>query len=289
MKKQENEVILLQVKPNYNLIPGLLATEREEKAPWANDVLVINNITVGSIAIFPAKNIASGKAVIVCPGGGYGVSAFSHEGLAVAKELSEAGITAFALKFRLPSDNVMTHKEITPLQDLQQAILYVRQNAYRWNINPDQIGTMGFSAGGHLVATAASHYDINTIENPQHINLRPDFMVLVYPVISFQDNLVSLNTRQNLLSNNPTQDQKDYFSNELYVTANTPPTYLVHAKDDDTVKVENSIVYYEMLQRKKIPSQLYLYKNGGHGFGLINPASNIHWMNDCLKWIAKMQ
>lgn len=235
-------------------------------------------------AYLPPKENATGQAVIICPGGGYWILAASHEGSDVAEEFVKKGIAAFVLKYRLPSDETMIDKTIGPLQDAQQAILMVRENADKWNVKSDQIGIMGFSAGGHLAATAGTHYNNQTIPNPKGTSLRPDFMILVYPVISFDPEIGHSGSAKNLLGENPIQALRNYFSNEKQVSSNTPPTYLVHAKNDP-VSVQNSYVFEEALKKFNIPVSTTYYEEGGHGFGMNNRTSEVRWMDEVEKWM----
>ncbi len=180
----------------------------------------------------------------------------------------------------------MPNKEIGPLQDAQQAIKTVREHAQEWNIKANRIGIMGFSAGGHLASTAGTHYAKALVENNNNTSLRPDFMILVYPVISFQDSLTHGGSRDQLLGKNPSQARKDLYSNEQQVTADTPPTFLVHAGDDGAVKAGNSIAFYEACLQHHVPAELHIYQNGGHGFGMRLPNSKDLWMERCLNWMA---
>ncbi len=267
-------------------IPNFIFTPDEEST--ANDgILRISKVSRPTLtAYLPPKEKATGAAVIICPGGGYVILAAGHEGADVAKELNNAGIAAFVLKYRLPSDATMKNKETGSLQDAQQAIKMVREKATAWNINPNHIGIMGFSAGGHLASTAGTHFTKALIENNNHTSLRPDFMILVYPVISFQDSLGHIGSRDNLLGKNPSQEKKNEYSNEMQVTDSTPPTFLVHASDDDAVKVENSIQFYEALIRHGVPAELHIYQNGGHGFGMRLPKNKDLWLDRCKNWMV---
>lgn len=208
----------------------------------------------------------NGTAVIVIAGGGYGVIVYNGEGLGTAKSLAEKGISAFVLKYRLPSEEIMVYKKIGPLQDAQQAIKYLRENAEKYGIDKNKIGVIGFSAGGHLASTAATHFEKSYIENPQNTNLRPDFQVLVYPVITMQDALTHGGSRDALIGKTPSQEDKDLFSNELQVKANTPITWLTHAADDKVVDVDNSIQYFEKLRKNKVEVEMHIFPKGDHGF-----------------------
>lgn len=208
----------------------------------------------------------NGTAVVVIAGGGYGVIVYNGEGLGTAKSLAEKGISAFVLKYRLPSDEIMQNKRIGPLQDAQQAIKYLRENAEKYGIDKNKIGVMGFSAGGHLASTAATHFEKSYIENPQNTNLRPDFQILVYPVITMQDALTHGGSRDALIGKTPSQEDKDLMSNELQVKANTPITWLTHTADDKVVDVDNSIQYFEKLRKNKVEVEMHIFPKGDHGF-----------------------
>ena len=208
----------------------------------------------------------NGTAVVVIAGGGYGVIVYNGEGLGTAKSLAEKGVSAFVLKYRLPSDEIMIDKKIGPLQDAQQAIKYLRENAEKYGIDKSKIGVMGFSAGGHLASTAATHFEKSYIENPQNTNLRPDFQILVYPVITMQDALTHGGSRDALIGKTASQEDKDLMSNELQVKANTPITWLTHAADDKVVDVDNSIQYFEKLRKNKVEVEMHIFPKGDHGF-----------------------
>lgn len=271
-------------------IPGAKPTPSsyvENTETRANGTLSITKVSAPTLTVFEApKNIANGTAVIICPGGGYGALAFSHEGIDVAKRFNAIGITAFVLKYRLPSDEIMIDKTYALLQDVQQAIYLVRKNAYKYDIKPKKVGIMGFSAGGHLASTLIAHYNDLKIANPEKINLRPDFGALIYPVISFEES-VHAGTMKNLLGANPSDSLKHYFSANKNVNRKSPPTFFVHAKDDKSVPVANSLLMSEALKAKGVDTEVYLYENGGHGFGLHNSTSNVDWFNLLADWLKK--
>lgn len=234
----------------------------------------------------PPPGIATGTAVVICPGGGYLHLAFTHEGTDVARMLNDLGIAAFVLKYRLPNDETMVDKSIGPLQDAQRAIQLVRERAAEWGVNPARIGIMGFSAGGHLASTAGTHFNRAVIDNPSGISLRPDFMILLYPVISFEDSIAHRGSRDNLIGLHPDAALVREFSNELQVTAETPPTFLVHAGDDKTVPVANSLHFYEALQANGVPAEMHIYPKGGHGFGMNNPTTTDRWTDRLRSWLV---
>ena len=253
-----------------------------------NGILIVDHITKPTVTVYEApKEKSNGTAVVICPGGGYSVLAAGHEGSEVAEAFNKAGITAFVLRYRLPKDECMTNKAFVPLMDAQQAIYFVRTHAKQYNIDPNKIGIMGFSAGGHLASTAGTHFNQPVRKELASANLRPDFMLLLYPVISFNDNIGHIGSRDNLIGKNPDQKLLHLFSNEEQITAQTPPTFLVHASDDDGVNPENSIHFYQALLKNKVPAELHLYEHGGHGFGLHNTTTSEDWFADCLAWLKE--
>lgn len=277
------------VIPLYKTVPNSkLATDYKEKADTGKDeVIRISKVSVPEITVFqPAKSSGKNTAVIICPGGGYAILAYNLEGTTVAHILNNWGVTAIVLKYRLPSDEIMKDKSIGPIQDAQRAIQYVRENAKQLNIDPQKIGIMGFSAGGHLASTASTHFNKEYIVNPDHISLRPDFSILGYPVISMIDSLTHKGSRNNLLGKNPSPGAVKDFSNELQVTKDTPPTFIVLANDDNGVNPENSIKYYEALLKNHVPAELHIYQNGGHGFGTRILEKNDNWMDVLRIWMG---
>jgi acetyl esterase/lipase len=248
---------------------------------------VYANVTVPTLAIYRPDTPKARCAVIVIPGGSYAASWYGYQGTLVADSLSKKGITAFVLKYRIPRDEWQINKTIAPLQDAQRAMQYVRENAAKFNIDADKIGVMGFSAGGHLASTIDTHYTKALIDNPKGTSLRPDFAVLVYPVISMKKGIAHAESVKNLLGANPSADQIALYSNDLQVTDDTPPTFLTHATDDDGVLVENSILFYEAMLNHHRPVEMHLYVKGGHGF-LGNVPSFDEWMGRCLSWLNVM-
>lgn len=269
-------------------IPNSRPVKDEEKSEPVKDPgqISLSHVSRPTLTVFlPPKEKASGTAVIVCPGGGYTHLAMGHEGFEVAKKLNETGVAAFVLKYRLPSDETMLNKEIGPLQDAQRAIQLVRQNARSWGVDPGRIGIMGFSAGGHLASTAGTHFNKAVIDNKDNISLRPDFMILIYPVISFTDSIAHRGSRDNLLGKNPSEEKIREYSNELQITTQTPPGFLVHAGNDGAVKVQNSLNFYEALQRNGVSGELHVYPKGGHGFGMHNPTTKDQWIERLQNWV----
>lgn len=279
-----------EVLPLYddNSIPNSKPSKDQEFREAEKDTnrVIVSRVSRPKLLVFlPPAGKANGTAVIICPGGSYLRLAVKHEGTDVARKLNEWGITAFVLQYRLPDDSIMIDKRIGSLQDAQRAIQLVRQKAATWGIRPDRIGIMGFSAGGHLASTAGTHFSTPVIDNPGGTSLRPDFMVLLYPVISFADSIGHLGSRKNLLGPAPSAADILKYSNEQQVTPQTPPTFLVHAEDDHTVKVVNTLYFYEALQRNGVPAELHVYPKGGHGFGMKNPSTRDEWMDQLKNWL----
>lgn len=229
------------------------------------------------------KNIA----IIIIPGGGYGALYYASEGTDIAEAFQKNGIACFILKYRLPNDATMKDKSIGPLQDAQQAIKIIRTNAVKWNLDTAKIGVIGYSAGGHLASSLGTHYSKSYIDNPDSISLRPDFMILVYPVISMKKGLAHMGSRYKLLGLNPSDEQVRLFSNEEQVDVNTPPTYLTHTADDSTVSVENSIAFYRALVKNRINVEMHLYPKGNHGFTQGLPLNE--WLDPMLHWLKKLR
>jgi acetyl esterase/lipase len=234
----------------------------------------------------PQKGKANGTAILIFPGGSYAGQASKHEGSDVALEFNKIGVTAFVVKYRLPNDAIMVDKTIGPLQDAQRAMQLVREHAADWGIDPHKIGIIGFSAGGHLASTLLTHYSKALIDNKNNTSLRPDFGMLLYPVVSFGP-FGHAYSRENLVGKTPSQELIDLYSNEKQITNDTPPTFLVHATDDDVVPVQNSILFYQGLLNHRIKAEMHIFESGGHGFGLNNPTSPDHWFNWAGDWLAE--
>ncbi len=269
-------------------IPGAIRNDKfkqivDTAAGWVDK----KSIAYPTLAVYPAPaEKATGTAVIICPGGAYGGLAVKHEGAQVAKWLNSLGVTAFVLKYRLPDDSIMEKKSIGPMQDGQKAIRMVRSHAKEWGIDPGKIGIMGFSAGGHLAATLSTHYNEKVYQSGDMISARPDFSLLIYPVISMDPDITHWGSRVNLLGDSPTPEVLKHFSNEFQVNGETPPAFMVHSLDDGAVPVQNSIRYALAMHEHKIPCELHLYQQGGHGYGLA-PQGGTHsaWPEACHKWL----
>ncbi len=277
-----------QTIPLWNKIPDKIkATDYKEKEILKDGKLQsTSQVSVPTLSIFIPKEVKPNQtAVVICPGGGYTHLAFEKEGTKVAEWFNSIGIAAFVLKYRMPTDLTMKNKSVGPLQDAQEAIRYVRQNAAKWNIDPNKIGILGFSAGGHLASTASTHYDDKVYESAYKVSARPDFSLLIYPVISMENEITHKGSQTNLLGNNPSKGLIDSFSNEKKVTSKTPPTFLIHATDDTVVIPENSINYYLALKKNGVSAEMHVYEKGGHGFGLGVADTSKFWTRDCEEWL----
>lgn len=275
--------------PLWETIPDAIPAIDYKEEPRLDNMGTMNGITKviePTLKIFLADNKSSkNAALIICPGGGYALLSNDMEGDKVATWLNSIGITAFVLKYRLPSDLIMKDKSIGPLQDAQEAIRTLRRRAKEWNLDPAKIGVIGFSAGGHLASTLATHYNDKIYESKDTVSARPDFSILIYPVISMDDKITHRGSKENLLGKKPSNELVAKFSNEKQVDSNTPTTFLVHATDDKSVVVENSINYYLALKSHNVPVEMHLYETGGHGFGLGVNGTNKNWSLDCEKWM----
>jgi acetyl esterase/lipase len=270
-------------------VPGEIKNDqyKESNNNPNNSIGCISKITNPEISVYlPSKEKATGTAVLICPGGGYGVVCMEHEGVAVAKWFNEIGIAAIVLKYRLPSDLIMKDKTVGPLQDAQEAMRIIRKNAEKWGINKDKIGVLGFSAGGHLASTLSTHYN-DKIYEAGNISARPDFSILIYPVITFDESFGHMGSRKNLIGESPSEEKIKFYSNELQVNKETPQAFLVHSADDMTVPVKNSLRYFEELRKNGVSAEMHVYEKGGHGYGLGRDpkSSESSWTKACEAWL----
>ncbi len=261
----------------------------ENKQPETCENDRIRNVHVPTLTVhLPGKADATGAGVVICPGGGYWLLAFNHEGTQIAEWLNSFGVAAFILKYRHTP-----YKHPIPLHDTQRALRLVRHNAKKWRVNPKKIGIMGFSAGGHLASTAGTHFDKGDPKAKDPVDrqsCRPDFMILGYPVISFTKEYSHGGSRRNLLGSSPDEKLVKLLSNELQVTKETPPAFLFHASDDRGVPPRNSISFYLALQKNGVPAELHLYLKGGHGFGMVKGrcTAAVDWPGRCELWLREI-
>ena len=279
------------IVPLYKNVPNAIKADLTEKTDTAkNGRILTRYVTEPTLTVFlPEKNDEKRAAVIICPGGGYSYLVMNNEGTEVARALNKQGIAAFVLKYRLPNDLIMKNRSIGPLQDAEQAIKTVRDRAKEWNIDTTKVGIMGFSAGGHVASTASTHYKNVVIPNKEKTNLRPDFSILIYPVITFQDSILHKGSKKALIGENASAEKTAEYSNELQVNKDTPPAFLIHCSDDKVVPVANTINYYQALKNSGVKAEMHIYATGGHGFGLKNATRTDKWLEQCMAWMTEMK
>ena len=268
--------------PNQSSVPV-------EETVEITDLLRIQQVDKPMIEVYlPSKKSQTGEAVVICPGGGYRILAYEWEGKDVAKWFNANGIAAIVLKYRLPHTPNSIEGRLSPFLDLQRAVRLTRYNADKWNIDPNKVGMIGFSAGGHLASTLGTHFEDNffTTDSIDAISCKPDFMILMYPVITFQEPYLHKGSRSFLIGDSPDSALINYYSNELHVTEQTPPTFLVHATDDKSVPVQNSLMFYDQLKKHGVAAEMHIFPEGGHGFGLaIGKGRLEQWKDLCVSWI----
>jgi acetyl esterase/lipase len=245
-----------------------------------------------SVCVYlPPADKATGVAVVICPGGGYSGLAMDHEGHQVARWLNSFGVAGIILKYRVGP----RYHHPAPLQDAQRALRHVRSHAKEWKIDPNKVGILGFSAGGHLASTAATHFDkgdADAKDTIDKLSCRPDFAVLVYPVITLVGPSAHVGSRNNLLGKNPDMKLVDSLCNDKQVTADTPPTFLTHTNEDKGVPPENSLLFYQACQKNKVPVELHLFDKGQHGLGLAQNRKELDfsmWPGLCEKWLHSIK
>lgn len=261
-----------------NSIPGI----DSEYSKGEGAERLIFNVRNPTLTIYlPPKQKSTGAAIIICPGGGYGCVVIDWEGHRIAKAFAKKGIACFILKYRLPNDKMMQDRTLGPLEDVQQAILTVRKKYRDYSIDTSKIGVMGFSAGGHLAAMAGLKYKTALISNKDQINLRPDFMILMYPVITMDTLAGHKGSIFNLLGPAPTAQKMADYSGQLLVTPETPPAFITVAEDDELLG--SSVLIYDALHTNKVSAELHIYSTGGHGF-LKYPLFE-DWTAPLFKWL----
>ena len=250
--------------------------------------LRVRNVSEAEMYVYLPEENNSGAAVVICPGGGYWIEAMDHEGYDMAAWLKSKGVTGIVLKYRLPYG----HHEV-PASDLKRAIRIVRSNAKEWGINPEKVGIAGSSAGGHLASTVGTHFDtgIKDSSDPMDkISCRPDFMLLLYPVVTFNEEFGHMGSRKNLIGEGNDWKMVEEYSNELHVTPETPPTFLVLADDDKAVPPRNSVEFYLALKKNNVPAEMHIFQEGGHGFGMKKKNLPVEeWPNLFYNWLEAMK
>lgn len=274
-------------------IPNRIESDEQEEHV-SEDILRISKVQEPTIEVYlPAKKNANGQAMLIFPGGGYQILAYDWEGTDIAKFLNGKGIAGIVVKYRLPSSVSQKDKHLVPLIDAQRAIRLVRSKAEYFNIDKNKIGAIGFSAGGHLVSTLGTHYNdkvYEAVDELDGLSARPDFMALGYPVVSFKQMMTHKGSRKNLSGKKSEPSIIEYFSNEEHVTADTPPTFLVHAADDPGVPVENSLAFFRALKDKGVPATMHIYPTGGHGFSLARDNKHLRgWTERLFEWMESLE
>jgi acetyl esterase/lipase len=273
------------VAPGGLVVNG--AEEWKERGSAAHPDRSVANVSVPNLTVYlPDAESATGAAVVICPGGGYGRLAIDKEGHDVARWLAGQGIAGIVLKYRLPNGH-----PTVPLLDAQRAIRTSRAHADDWGLKTDRIGIMGFSAGGHLAATAATHF----AKPPEaagdaidDLSCRPDFAMLIYPVVSLQDGVGHSGSRRSLLGKSPSSELVAAYSADLQVTAETPPTFVVHTHDDG-VKIANSLRFEEACKKAGVPVETAFYSKGGHGYGIRQTSAPVSaWPSRAEAWLQTL-
>ncbi len=248
----------------------------------------VTEVKVPSLELFIPKNGKKNMpCVMICPGGAYRILSFLKEGRLLAEEFNKIGVAAAVLRYRLPAESTYKASPWIPLEDAQLGLQYLEQHAKMLGLNKDKIGVMGFSAGGHLAASASTLFKYPQQEGMQINEIRPDFSILIYPVITMKNDFTHQGSKNNLLGTNPSQDNVDFFTLENQVSKQTPPTFLLHAKDDGAVPIENSRNYRDACVANDVPVVLYELNAGGHGFGLGRDQSG-EWFHFLAQWMDQL-
>ena len=280
----------LALYPDRPLSPEDTQTEKlVHRGEPGHQILWVTGVRWPTLTVYlPPKEKATGAAVIICPGGGYGGEAMDLEGYDVARRFVSYGVVGIVLKYRLPTPDMSRAEAPRPLQDGRQALRLVRDNARAWGIDPHRVGLMGFSAGGHLASSVATHFDVGDPKAAGRVgrqSSRPDFLVLGYPVITMRPPVVNVGSRDNLLGVPADPRLVTLYSNDEQVTSQTPPTFLVQA-EDDPVSVQNSVLFAAALKRANVPHEFLRLKTGGHGFGLgVHGGEAAAWPDRCADWL----
>src|SRR5690554_34918 len=274
----------VQTMPLYDEVPPFsrMLLEKDEIGEGGR----VTKVAVPELTIYsPQEADANQMAILVCPGGGYGLLAIQHEGHDIGRWYSERGYLVAVLKYRLPQEDLVDQSWEVPLNDARQGIRKLRENAEKWNIDPEKVGVLGFSAGGHLASSVAVHGEE---ARGGKLSSRPDFSILVYPVISMDTAITHQGSRKNLLGEKLGTEWEKYFSNETQVNPSTLPAFLVHSWDDKAVPAENFIRYAKALNQFNTKVELHLFEKGGHGYGMGNKESHgnaASWIEMSDEWI----
>lgn len=274
-------------------IPNAMNSDEKEASFVQNGIQMYSKVQEPTISVYlPSKSNATGAAMLIFPGGGYHILAYDWEGTDIAKFLNGKGIAGIVVKYRLPSSDSQLNKHQVPLIDAQRAMRLVRSKASYFNIDRTKIGIVGFSAGGHLASTLGTHFSekvYQPLDAIDTLSARPDFMALGYPVISM-GTIGHSGSKHALLGAHPSQELMTHFSNEKQVTANTPPTFLFHAMDDEGVDVQNSILFFQALKEAGVSTTMHIYPRGGHGFSLARNDRHLRgWTERLFEWMEALE
>lgn len=244
-----------------------------------------SNVSIPQLLIFsPKESLNNGTSVLICPGGGYKrlIMGKPHY---IAEELNRYGVTVFVLKYRIPDEKWCKDRSIAPIQDAQRAMQLIREGSEKWNINPKKVGVLGLSAGGHLAASVSTLFHHEIVKNDKKVNLRPDFSILIYPVITtdIQKSYAHLGSINNLLGKSSTREKQKFFALEEHVPTDAPPSLILHATYDSTVSVDNSLHFHEALREQKVPVDLRIFSSGDHSFK--TPIAKQRWMSIIINWM----
>ncbi len=281
---QDEIIPLYQSTPPGNKTPGI----QEEWTTSASGSAIVSKVTNPELWFYNSESDAPKPAIIICPGGGYRYQAYEHEGKQVAQWLSQIGYQAFVLKYRLPDEALFENPSTIPLTDARKAISTVRKNAAQLNVDSDKIGIMGFSAGGHLAASASTLFNHDFPFSKACLSAKPDFSILIYPVISMTYKLTHEGSREALLGTHPESNQIELFSLEKQIDAKTPQTFILHAIDDRSVPAENTTEYAKALRNNNIQVHEVILPEGGHGFGFRKESPAFEWTLHLKKWLEKL-
>ena len=277
-----------------NKIPNHIPSPEKEVLVRGDDLDRISKVQEPLIEVYlPAKANANGQAMLIFPGGGYQILAYDWEGTDIAKFLNGKGVAGIVVKYRMPSSVSQKDKHLVPLIDAQRAMRLVRSMAEEFNIDPAKIGIIGFSAGGHLASTLGTHFNdqvYKPVDTRDTLSARPDFMALGYPVISFKSMMTHKGSKEKLTEEKSEPTIVEYFSNEEQVTEETPPTFLIHATDDEVVPVENSLAFYKALRDKGVSATMHIYPKGGHGFSFARNDPHLRgWTERMFEWMEALE
>lgn len=283
---QDSEVLLYDGTPPGNIENSGV---KEEYYNGSDLKRRVRGVTEPKLYYYRCSKKGERPAVIICPGGGYSILSIENEGDVIARWYNDHGFHAFVLKYRLPNDKAQVDKSIAPLMDAQAAIKYVKSHASDYCVEANHVGIMGFSAGGHLAASASNLFKLPVLTGATSEEVRPDFSVLLYPVITFTSPKQHKGSRINLVGKDASDELNSHFSMELQVSPETPTTFILHAKDDNGVPVDNTNLYYDALVKNGVSATRILIEKGGHGFAMKPDSPAYGWQKELYKWMKQLK